>query len=119
MHNSPTLPAQRSVGNTGLAVHSLGFGCAPLGNMYRAITDAEAEATLSAAWEAGFRYFDTAPHYGQGLSERRLGDLLRQKRESGYVLSTKVGRLLIRAGPRPRRHTVHARYRPSDARGGQ
>lgn len=108
MQDSPTIQAQRNVGNTGLAVHCLGFGCAPLGNLYRAITEAEAEAALSAAWEAGFRYFDTAPHYGQGLSERRLGDLLRRKRESGYILSTKVGRLLIRAGYAKERHGFHS-----------
>jgi D-threo-aldose 1-dehydrogenase len=72
----------------------LGFGAAPIGNLYRAITDEQARAALDAAWEGGIRYFDTAPHYGLGLSERRLGEFLRAKPRADYVVSTKVGRLL-------------------------
>jgi D-threo-aldose 1-dehydrogenase len=72
----------------------LGFGTAPLGNLYKAIPDAEAEATLEAAWEVGCRYFDTAPLYGLGLAESRLNPFLRSKRGRPFVLSTKVGRLL-------------------------
>ena len=72
------------------------MGCAPLGNLYRALPEARAAALLAAAWDAGFRFFDTAPHYGQGLSERRLGDALRTR--SDFVVSTKVGRLLRPAG---------------------
>ena len=63
----------RVLGRTGLAVTQLGFGGAPLGNMYRAIADAEAGATVRAAYEAGIRLFDTAPLYGFGLSEHRVG----------------------------------------------
>ncbi|QKW17737.1 aldo/keto reductase [Kitasatospora sp. NA04385] len=72
----------------------LGLGCAPLGNMFRARSDEEVEQVLEAAWEAGVRYFDTAPHYGLGLSERRLGRFLATKPRDEFVLSTKVGRLL-------------------------
>jgi D-threo-aldose 1-dehydrogenase len=72
----------------------LGFGAAPIGNLYRAVTDEQARAALDAAWEGGIRYFDTAPHYGLGLSERRLGEFLRAKPRADYVVSTKVGRLL-------------------------
>ena len=81
-------------GNGGLAFTELGFGTAPLGNLYRAITDAEADAVLDAAWAAGVRYYDTAPLYGLGLSETRLNRFLRGKPRDAYVLSTKVGRLL-------------------------
>lgn len=73
----------------------LGFGTAPLGNMFRDIPDEEAEATVEAAWEAGTRFFDTAPFYGAGLSEIRLGKLLSRHKRSEYVLSTKVGRLVL------------------------
>lgn len=72
----------------------LGLGCASLGNLYRAISQEQASATLEAAWSAGLRFFDTAPYYGLGLSERRLGDALRERPSSEYFLSTKVGRLL-------------------------
>jgi len=72
----------------------LGLGCASLGNLYRAIGDDAARSTVDAAWRAGMRTFDTAPYYGLGLSERRLGDALRERPRSEYCLSTKVGRLL-------------------------
>lgn len=72
----------------------LGFGTAPIGNLYRAISEAEAMATLQAAWDAGVRHFDTAPLYGIGLSETRLNAFLRGKRREEYILATKVGRLL-------------------------
>ncbi len=75
-------------------ITELSLGCAPLGNLYRAITDDEASATVDAAWESGIRYFDTAPHYGLGLSERRLGAALAGRPRDEYLLSTKVGRLL-------------------------
>ena len=93
----------RTVGGTSLRVETLGFGCASLGNLYHAISDADASDLTHAAWDAGFRYFDTAPHYGQGLSERRVGDLLRTHKDD-YVLSTKVGRLLRPAGYADERH---------------
>ena len=73
----------------------LGFGAAPLGNMFRSIPDAEASMTVEAAWEQGTRYFDTAPFYGAGLSEIRLGEVLSKKRRDEYVLSTKVGRIIL------------------------
>src|SRR6516162_5179404 len=73
----------------------LGFGAAPLGNMFRNIPDAEASATLEAAWQQGTRYFDTAPFYGAGLSEVRLGKVLSKHDRDDYVLSTKVGRIIL------------------------
>ncbi|MEU9398832.1 aldo/keto reductase [Streptomyces sp. NPDC048242] len=72
----------------------LGFGTAPLGNMFRAIPDEEAAATVAAAWDHGIRYFDTAPFYGAGLSELRLGEALADRPRDAYVLSTKVGRVI-------------------------
>ena len=78
-----------------VALTELGFGAAAGGNLYRAVTDAQFAAAVDAAWEAGIRYFDTAPHYGLGLSERRLGDALRTRPRDEYVVSTKVGRLLL------------------------
>ena len=76
----------------------LGFGAAQLGNLYRVTTDEEARGAVEAAWEGGIRLFDTAPHYGLGTSERRLGALLAELPREEYLLSTKVGRLL-RPGP--------------------
>lgn len=72
----------------------LGFGAAGIGNLYRAMDDDVAAATVGAAWDAGIRYFDTAPHYGLGLSERRLGAVLAAKPREEFVISTKVGRIL-------------------------
>lgn len=95
---------QRQVGNTKLHIDTLGFGCAPLGNLYQPVSDEGSDALLKGAWDAGFRYFDTAPHYGQGLSERRTGDLLRPHQGKGFVLSSKVGRLLKPAGYAEERH---------------
>ncbi|MEV0130193.1 aldo/keto reductase [Dactylosporangium sp. NPDC050688] len=73
----------------------LGLGCAQLGNLYHEIDDERAHATVDAAWDAGVRIFDTAPHYGLGLSERRLGEALRERPREQYTVSTKVGRLLV------------------------
>ncbi|MFJ5831705.1 aldo/keto reductase [Streptomyces sp. NPDC093089] len=73
----------------------LGFGTAPLGNMFRAIPDEEARATVEAAWDQGIRFFDTAPFYGAGLAETRLGEVLSAKPRDSYVLSTKVGRVIL------------------------
>jgi len=73
----------------------LGFGTAPLGNMFRAIPEDEAQATVAAAWNAGVRYFDTAPFYGSGLAEIRLGQALSQYNRDDFVLSTKVGRVIL------------------------
>ncbi|WP_217622312.1 aldo/keto reductase [Paenibacillus agri] len=73
----------------------IGFGSAPLGNMFRNIPEEEAMATVNAAWEQGIRYFDTAPFYGAGLAEIRLGEALSTRRREDYLLSTKVGRLIM------------------------
>jgi D-threo-aldose 1-dehydrogenase len=72
----------------------LGFGGAPLGNLYQAVDDGQAEQALAAAWALGLRYFDTAPLYGNGLSEQRIGRFLRGQPRDTYVLSSKVGRVL-------------------------
>ena len=85
---------KRRIGRTALEVTEYSFGGASLGNLYQAVSNADAFAVLDAAWNSGMRYFDTAPHYGFGLSERRFGDFLRDKPRESYVLSTKVGRLL-------------------------
>lgn len=77
----------------------LGFGGAPLGNYPRALTEAQAEATIGAAWDCGLRYFDTAPLYGHGLSEIRFGRVLNVKPRSEFLISTKVGRLLEPCAP--------------------
>jgi D-threo-aldose 1-dehydrogenase len=84
--------AKRKLGTTGLNVTELGFGAAPLGNLFKPLPDGIARETLAAAERGGFGYYDTAPFYGFGLSERRLGDSLRVRKD--IVLSTKVGRLL-------------------------
>src|SRR3954451_16932301 len=80
------------------AVTELGLGAAQFGNLYRTTTDDECAAAVDTAWDAGVRYFDTAPHYGLGLSERRLGAALAGRPRDEYVVSTKAGRLL---GPSP------------------
>ncbi len=82
------------LGNGGVIFTELGMGTAPLGNLYRAISDEEAHNVLTLAWDAGIRYFDTAPLYGFGLSETRVNRFLRDKPRDEYILSTKVGRLL-------------------------
>jgi D-threo-aldose 1-dehydrogenase len=73
----------------------LGFGAAPLGNMFRAIPEEEALATVAAAWDDGIRYFDNAPFYGAGLAEIRMGEALKDKPRDQYVISTKVGRIVL------------------------
>ena len=103
-----TTHEQRTMGNTELAVDILGFGCAPLGNLYHTVSDQDAAEVLQTAWDAGFRYYDTAPHYGQGLSERRTGDMLRPLQGKDYVLSSKVGRLLKPAGYADERHAYRS-----------
>lgn len=84
-----------ALGGSGVPVSELALGCAALGNLYRPVTDEAALATVEAAWDAGIRTFDTAPHYGLGLSERRLGAALRGRARDAYTVSTKVGRLLV------------------------
>jgi D-threo-aldose 1-dehydrogenase len=88
-------PARRELGRSGLAVTELGLGCAAIGNLYTEVDDETAAATVHAAWDGGIRLFDVAPHYGLGLAERRLGTALAARPRDEYVVSTKVGRLLI------------------------
>lgn len=83
-----------TLGRSGVEVSPLSFGAAALGNLFTAVSDEQAQEALDAAWAGGIRYFDTAPHYGIGLSERRLGAALRDRPRSEYAVSTKVGRLL-------------------------
>src|SRR5215813_13860094 len=95
-----TTRAEMQVGGTMqvrniLLAGPLGFGAAPLGNMFRNIPDNEAEATVDAAWQMGTRYYDTAPFYGAGLSEIRLGKALAKHKRNEYVLSSKVGRIIL------------------------
>ena len=87
----------RRVGRTDLRLPTLGLGAAPLGNLYRPIGEEAAAATLEAAFALGLLYVDTAPYYGFGLSERRVGDAVRGRGD--VIVSTKVGRLLVPAGP--------------------
>jgi D-threo-aldose 1-dehydrogenase len=92
---------RRGIGRRALQVTGLGLGTAPLGGLYRDLSDEEAHATIAAAWNAGVRYFDTAPHYGNTKAEHRLGDALRRYPRGEYVLSTKVGRRFVpRTTPR-------------------
>ena len=90
---------QRKFGRTGLTVTDMGFGAAPIGNFLKPISEEVSNALVERAWAAGMRYFDTAPLYGHGLSELRLGQALRWKRRDDFVVSSKVGRLL-RPAPR-------------------
>lgn len=87
------------LGNGGLTFTPLGFGAAPIGNLFRAISDDDAHAVLQAAWDGGVRYFDTAPLYGLGLSETRLNRFLRGKPRDSYLISTKIGRLFRATTP--------------------
>ncbi|MFJ9380903.1 aldo/keto reductase [Streptomyces sp. NPDC101455] len=87
--------AHRNIANTLVDVTGLGFGASVIANLYRVTPVEDASAAVEAAWDAGIRYFDTAPHYGLGLSERRLGACLRQRPRAEYVVSSKVGRLLV------------------------
>lgn len=89
----------RTRGGAILDFTALGFGGAPLGNMHRRIDEAEARATVRAAWDLGLRYFDTAPLYGHGLSEQRIGAALAGEARADFLLSTKVGRVLEPCAP--------------------
>jgi len=91
--NANALPRRR-LGRSALDVTTVGLGCAPLGELFVRVDDVTAEAMLQAAWDGGIRYFDTAPQYGFGLSEHRLGRFLRERPRNEFLLSTKVGRLL-------------------------
>ncbi len=95
-----TLPSRR-LGRSPVWVTELSFGAAPIAGLYAEVSEDDARATVDAAWAGGIRAVDPAPHYGLGLSERRLGDALRHRPRDEYVISTKVGRLLEPAGPGP------------------
>ncbi|MFF4799024.1 aldo/keto reductase [Streptomyces sp. NPDC001351] len=82
------------LGNSAVEVSALAFGGAVIGNLYTEVSEEQAHEAVAAAWQQGIRYFDTAPHYGLGLSERRLGAALREHPRSAYTISTKVGRRL-------------------------
>ncbi len=84
----------RKIGSTEVEVTSLGFGSAPLGDLFDLVDETQSESILNAAWNTGIRYFDTAPFYGHGKSELRVGHFLRQQNRDEFVLSTKVGRVL-------------------------
>jgi D-threo-aldose 1-dehydrogenase len=86
---------RRQIGGTAVEVGDLGFGAAQIGNLYTEVDDETARQAVDAAWTAGLRYFDTAPHYGLGLSERRLGAALAGRPREEFVVSTKAGRLLV------------------------
>jgi D-threo-aldose 1-dehydrogenase len=98
--------AARPIGRRGPAVTGLGLGTAPIGNMFTRVTDEDAQAAVDAAWDGGIRYFDTAPLYGHGQSEQRLGRALRDRPRDEYVLATKVGRVLDPAGNAGRAPTI-------------
>ena len=98
-----SVPAdKRRIGATALRVPIFGFGTAHLGELYAKVGEADSRATLDAAWNSGVRLFDTAPWYGRGLSEHRLGGFLRTKPRSEFQVTTKVGRQLVRP-----RHPAH------------
>jgi D-threo-aldose 1-dehydrogenase len=84
----------RKFGRIGFEVTDMGFGAAPIGNFLRPISEVESEAMINRAWDAGMRYFDTAPYYGHGLSEARVGQYLRWRPRREFVVSSKVGRVL-------------------------
>jgi D-threo-aldose 1-dehydrogenase len=97
---------KRRFGRLPFDVTALGFGTAPIGNQFRFVPDEDARAVIKGAWDADLRYFDTAPIYGNGLSELRLGEALRWYPRADYILSTKVGRLLV---PTPR-HQIKSAF---------
>ena len=92
---------QRELGSSGVRVTRFALGCAPLGGLYEPVGEARARATVDEAWRRGVRTFDTAPHYGAGVSELRLGAALRERPREELVLSTKVGRVLVEPGATP------------------
>ncbi|GIE99384.1 aldo/keto reductase [Paractinoplanes rishiriensis] len=89
------------LGGTGVTVTRLGMGLAPIGGLFAPVGDRAATDTVEAAWQAGIRFFDTAPHYGAGLSERRAGQALRHRPRTEFTLATKVGRRLVPGPPDP------------------
>lgn len=101
--------ARSRLGNSSVSVTRLGLGTLPLANLFRALTDLEAERTIEHALALGIRYVDTAPAYGFGRAEERVGRAIRRSDRSGCVVSTKVGRLLRRGVPPDRGHFIDGR----------
>lgn len=91
-----TMHERRRIGSTELSVPVLGFGSAHLGEMYGLVDESVSQATLNAAWDGGIRLYDTAPWYGRGMSEHRVGGFLRTKPRDEFILTSKVGRVLHR-----------------------
>ncbi|MGE6736018.1 aldo/keto reductase, partial [Streptomyces sp. NPDC059900] len=87
------------LGRSNVEITELGFGGGPLGGLFAPLDDTTAAEALDTAWAGGIRYYDTSPHYGIGHSERRIGQLLRDKPRTEFTLSTKVGRLLVPQDP--------------------
>ncbi|WP_035697494.1 aldo/keto reductase [Glycomyces tenuis] len=92
--NRPELERRR-LGDTGVSVSAMGLGCAPIAGLFTPVGPELAAATVEAAWAGGIRHFDTAPHYGAGLSEERLGSVLRGLPREAFTVSTKMGRVLV------------------------
>jgi len=92
----------KSLGSSSVRISELGFGGGPLGGLFEPVDDETAATALAQAWDSGIRYFDTAPHYGIGHSERRFGEFLRHQPRSAFTLSTKVGRFLLAQDPKGR-----------------
>lgn len=86
---------RRTLPRTKLALTQLGLGGAPIGGLYRSTSCADTERTVNAAWDAGIRYFDTAPYYGYTRAERRIGTLLCERERDAFIVSSKVGRLMV------------------------
>jgi len=105
---------KRKIGITNLEITELGMGTAPIGGWPKLVTPEEAHNTLNAAWDKGIRYFDTAPLYGSGMAEERLGKFLKTKKREEFSLATKVGRLVVNtekgnlkfAGQDPNKDTI-------------
>jgi D-threo-aldose 1-dehydrogenase len=109
-------PLERvQLGNTAVSVTRLGIGLAPIAGLYTPVGENQAAATVDAAWDAGIRFYDTAPYYGAGLSELRAGAALRGRDRADYTLSTKVGRRLVRgAADDPGMWSEHSGAMPVD-----
>jgi D-threo-aldose 1-dehydrogenase len=103
MDPTPRVP----LGKSKVTVTRLGVGTVPIGGMFAAVAEETAQATLQRSWELGLRYYDTAPLYGHGVSERRLGEFLQKRPRDQFVVSTKVGRLLLPEPPAdPKRYSI-------------
>ena len=86
---------KRKIGKLDLEITEIGMGTAPLGGWPEAVHEKDASDTLETAWEQGIRYFDTAPLYGSGMAEIRVGNFLENKNRDDFIISTKVGRLIV------------------------